>query len=230
MKFMSFNTQHCLNYIERKIDFDVMARAILECGADVVGLNEMRNEGPGEEYTDQVKALSDLTGLKYYYFAKAYDFAEGPYGNGILSRYPIDEVETVLIPDPIVKTGTRWYETRCVLKAKIRGVTVMVTHYGLNPDEKENATKTVLSLIPEQKGVLMGDFNLEPNEELLLPIREVMIDTAIAFSEEKRSFPSTEPTRKIDYIFVTRDAKIVYADIPAIIASDHRPYVAELEF
>ena len=38
MKIMSFNTQHCLNYIERRIDFDVMAKAIADCGAEVVAL------------------------------------------------------------------------------------------------------------------------------------------------------------------------------------------------
>ncbi len=28
MKIMSFNTQHCLNYIEKKIDFQIMADSI----------------------------------------------------------------------------------------------------------------------------------------------------------------------------------------------------------
>ena len=30
MKIMTFNTQHCLNYLEQKIDFSVMAKAILD--------------------------------------------------------------------------------------------------------------------------------------------------------------------------------------------------------
>ena len=30
MKIMTFNTQHCLNYLEQKIDFAVMAKAILD--------------------------------------------------------------------------------------------------------------------------------------------------------------------------------------------------------
>ena len=64
MKFMSFNTQHCLNYLEQKIDFDIMARAIKECDADVIGLNEMRNVGVNDEYLDQVGILSDLTGIE----------------------------------------------------------------------------------------------------------------------------------------------------------------------
>ena len=45
LRIMSFNTQHCLNYITRQVDFDRMAEAILECKADIVGLNEMYNLG-----------------------------------------------------------------------------------------------------------------------------------------------------------------------------------------
>jgi hypothetical protein len=37
MRVMTFNVQHCLNYIENKIDFEIMAKTIIECGADVVG-------------------------------------------------------------------------------------------------------------------------------------------------------------------------------------------------
>ena len=63
MKFMSFNTQHCLNYIERQIDFEVMAKAIRDTGADIVGLNEMRGAGTDPEYTAQTEKLAELTGL-----------------------------------------------------------------------------------------------------------------------------------------------------------------------
>ena len=72
MKIMSFNTQHCLNYTEQRIDFDVMARTITEYGADIVGLNEMRGEGPHPDYTDQVPQLAALTGLSHHYFAEAF--------------------------------------------------------------------------------------------------------------------------------------------------------------
>jgi endonuclease/exonuclease/phosphatase family metal-dependent hydrolase len=43
MKIMTFNTQHCLNYLEQKIDFDIMAEAITDLDDDIVGLNELYN-------------------------------------------------------------------------------------------------------------------------------------------------------------------------------------------
>ncbi len=227
MKFMSFNTQHCLNYLEQKIDFQLMADTILKFDPDIVGLNEMRGEGTDPEYTAQTERLSELTGMKYYYFAKAIDVGgSNPYGNAILSKKPIISAQTVIIPDPVDVRG----ETRCVLKATFEdGVTVLVSHFGLNHAERVNAVKTVLDLMPNEKGVLMGDFNASPDDPVLDPLRDRLVDTADSFDELKLSFVSIKPTVKIDYIFVTPDVKVVSADIPNVVASDHRPHIAELE-
>ena len=230
MKIMSFNTQHCKNFITQEIDFKVMADAILKCDADIIGLNEMRSLGADpNEYDRQVEKLSELTGIENYFFAKAIEFSKGPYGNAILSKLKIESAESIIIPDPDPKGDGGYYETRCVLKAKLAGgITVLVTHFGLNPDEHKNAVDTVLQHITDKKCILMGDFNVKPDNEVLLPIREKMRDTADVFDCEKLSFPSDTPDRKIDYIFVTPDVEVISADIPAIVASDHRPHTAQI--
>lgn len=231
MKIMSFNTQHCKNYITQKIDFEVMANAIKKCDADIVGLNEIRGAGIHPEYTAQTETLSKLTGLKNYYFGPALKFAWGPYGNSFLSKYPIIKAETIPVPNPNPKKYDGYYETRCLLKVTLSNdLTVLVIHFGLNPDEQENAVKTVVENLKSQKCVLMGDFNVTPDDELLKPIRNKMIDTADFFDIEKFSYPSDNPKRKIDYIFVSPDIKIISADIPNIIASDHLPHTAEIDF
>ena len=231
MKIMTFNTQHCLNFITKKIDFDIMAKAILDCDADVVGLNEMRGLGNHAEYQEQVEILARLTGMKYYYFGMAFEFSDGPYGNGILSKIPIVNVKTVKIPDPNPRKYNGYYETRAVIVAELEnGVDVLVTHVGLNPDEAENAVSTLCENISMSKCVLMGDFNMIPDNPILSPIFDRMTDTASLFCADKLSFPSDNPECKIDYIFVSSDAKVLSADIPAIIASDHRPHIAWVEF
>ena len=75
----------------------------------------------------------------------------------------------------------------------------------------------------------MGDFNILPDSPFLLPIRERMSDTAEVFGEQKLSFPSDNPRLKIDYIFVTPDIKVLSAEAVKVVASDHRPFVAELD-
>lgn len=232
MKVMTFNTQHCLNYITREIDFNLMAKTIKDIDADIVGLNEMRGEGNNPEYTKQVEILAQLTGMKYYYFAPALNLnGNGLYGNGFLSKIPILKAETIIIPDPEVKKYNKYYETRCLLKVLLEGeITVLVTHFGLNIDEQENAVKTVLENVSDKKVILMGDFNLLPNSPILSPIKNKLQDTAQKFNCEKFSFPSDAPNCKIDYIFVSDDVEVLNADIPPIIASDHRPHIATIKF
>ncbi len=230
MKLMSFNTQHCLNYLEKRVDYEIMARAIKEVEADIVGLNEMFDEGENAAFCAQTRELASLTGIENWYFAKAINDCQGPYGNGILSKVPFKSVETVMIPDPHPKKPGGWYETRCILKAELEnGIRVLVTHFGLESDEQENAVKTVLEHIRDEKCILMGDFNVAPDNALLNPIKERLIDTSLSFCENKLSYPSDKPRIKIDYIFVSPDFVVESADIPKIVASDHRPHVAEVK-
>ena len=100
--------------------------------------------------------------MKYYYFAPALDIPScGPYGNAILSKIPIVKAENIPIPDPCPKKYKGYYETRCVLKAELEGgITVLITHFGLNPDEQENAVKTVLADLTDERCIIMGDFNV----------------------------------------------------------------------
>lgn len=230
MKIMTFNTQHCLNYLEQTIDFQCMADMIRAYDADVVGLNEMRSKGARDGYENQTAILAELTDMPYCYFAKAVDFGAGaPYGNAFLSKYAIVSAQTIMIPDPIPKEGGIGYETRCILKAKLENsYTVLAVHFGLNEDEQENAVATILEHLEPQKCILMGDFNVTPDSRILDPIRQRMKDTADCFSEPLLSWPSDKPEMKLDYIFVTPDVEVIRADIPAIVASDHRPHTAEI--
>ena len=235
IKLMTFNTLHCLYYPglpEQRIDYNAAAKAILDCDADIIGLNEMRSKGNHDDYEDQVGKLSELTKIPHRYFAKAFDFGDNrPYGNAFLSKIPIKNVETILIPDPDPRMYDSYYETRCVLKAELEnGLTVLVTHFGLNPDEQENAVETILANLKDEKCILMGDFNVYPDNNLLKPIYEKMKDASSLFKQPLFSYPSENPRVKIDYIFVSPDIEIIEADIPAIGESDHRPHIATINF
>ena len=85
-------------------------------------------------------------------------------------------METIKIPDPNPKrVEGGYYETRCLLKAELQnGLLVLVTHFGLCIDEQENAVKTILENIRDEKCILMGDFNVTPDNELLSPIKAKM--------------------------------------------------------
>ena len=245
IRFMTFNIQHGIDFLKQKakgphdddsqdvVDLKLMADVIREQKADIIGLNEVRGRGVSPDYTAQAEELAAMLGY-HCYFACALKFdGINPYGNAILSRFPLQAAETVMIPDPPVQDEDTYYETRCVLRARVAeagGFTVLISHFGLARSEQRNAVSTIVGLLEQEGGpmVLMGDFNLEPGDPILTPLFERMNDTADVFAEPQQSWPSDIPEVKIDYI-LARGAKVLEAEIPAITASDHRPHVALLE-
>lgn len=233
LTLMSYNVQHFQNYLTKEIDYEKIAEVIRYFDADIIGLNEVRDQGERKDYQAQARILAEILGY-HFYFAKAIDVdGKNPYGNALLSRFPILSAQTVMIPDPdIPACPDGYYETRCLLKAKIDipgGLTVCVTHFGLNHDEQENAAAIVLENLEESRCVLMGDFNITPDNKILEPIRERMYDTALLMDTDIKSWPSDVPEMKIDYLFISTDMVVSEAEIPPVLESDHRPYIVMIE-
>ena len=226
LRVMTYNVLHFENVRTLAVDYDAFAAVIRECGADVVGLNEVY--GGCAARGEQAAQLAKRLGWHWYFSEAFLDDGVDPFGNAVVSRFPIESAETIPIPYPEVRNGTAYYEPRAVLRAQISGHTFLVTHFGLNPDEQENALQTVLPLLKKERCILMGDFNVPPDEAVLSPIREKMQDVDAFLPTGTMSFPSDKPRIKIDYIFTSRDFTVQTADVPAVVVSDHRPYVAEL--
>ncbi len=234
MRIMTFNIQHAWDHLRGVIDTERFARAIAEWGADVCGLNEVRGEGALEGYTDQTNAIADVLGYDRRFGEAIRVGGCGPYGNALVSRYPIVEAETVLVPDPVRREGDH-YETRCVLKAVLDAdggrICVLVCHMGLEPEERENAVATLCRLIDETELplVLMGDFNTQPNAAVLAPLRARLQDTDdLADLPNAPTYASYDPQMKIDYIFY-RGLRCLGIQTIDEIVSDHFPILAHFE-
>lgn len=243
LRMMTYNIQHGLDYncrlpgrhpgLGHDIDLTQIAAVIRMQGPDIVALNEVRGLGSTWEYTAQAETIAGMLGWHCYFAPAIWFDGTSPYGNAILSRYPLLSAERILIPDPEVKDEDTYYETRCVLRARIAaagGITVLVSHFGLAQSEKRNAVAKVLELLEEETSpvILMGDFNMEPNDPILAPLLAKMEDAADKISSNSSSFPADNPEIKIDYI-LTKNAPVLCAEIPAIVASDHRPHTATVE-
>ncbi len=142
-----------------KYDLSVLANDILDTGADIIGLQEVDQNTQRNKNQDTMKILGELTGY-YYYFAPAEEMEGGQYGNGILSKYPIETVDYVVLPD----TGVSWEETRVVLQAQINvngaKFYFYVTHF--NQSAADISMKKIYSIAKSNDPfILVGDFNFE---------------------------------------------------------------------
>ena len=235
MKIMTFNIQHALDYKNQIIDINLFVEAIKKHSADICCLNEVRGEGTIDGYTDQTNAIGYGLGF-YRYFGEAVKIGgTSPYGNAVVSRFPIKSAETVAIPVSPDKAEDEYHEPRCVIKAvtEIDGkdICFLICHMGLSDKERIEAVKIICRLIDgtDLPIILTGDFNTTPDDSVLKPIYERLND-----SDEKAenkgifTYSSYSPEIKIDYIFY-RGLECRCSRVITEIYSDHFPVVAEFD-
>lgn len=236
IKLMSFNIQHGRNHNlpGDVIDLSLMAKTILDVSPDFVGLQEVRC-GLGGDFLNQPEIISSITGGRPYFGqATTMGADDKGYGNAVISHLPVVDCKVIPIEDPEIKKYDGYYETRCVMKLTVKcgykPLTILVSHFGLNPDEQENAVDTVLKTVSECQTplILMGDLNMQAGEPPLLRLATSLSDAAVTLHNEEDTFPSHQPDRRIDY-FWYRGIKPLSIYTHKVIASDHYPLIAEFE-
>src|SRR5690554_3857028 len=224
IKVMSFNIQHCRDYVKRIIDVDLMANTIKKFSPEIIGLNEVY--GKYEDNLPQTEIIGKALGFNHF-FGKSIIYKGIPYGNGLISKDKPIDIKVVKIPDPIPDKDDP-YESRTIIKAEFEKFTVLVSHFGLMKAEQKNAVDMAVNLINKinKPIILMGDFNMESSDPTIAPFYALLKDT---LTKESYSYPSINAEKRIDYIFVSKDIKVIKANIEPVVASDHFPHTATLE-
>ncbi len=234
LRLMSYNIQHGNDHKSGTgINLKQIAEVIRRLDPDIVGLNEVRGRGTRADYTAQAEELGSILGYHAWFARSIYVGGTEPYGNAILSKRPIVSASITRIPDPIPRDGR--VESRTVLRSEIElpggRFAAYVSHFGLSQAELEHAASTALTLTQNEPlpFALMGDFNMTPDNPLLAPLFDKLNSTS-PYTDGQLSFPSDNPKNKIDYIFTSKNVRVLDSDIPELVASDHRPIIADVEF
>jgi len=230
LKAMTYNI--CSgNNLQRDRNLAYAAEIINLVQPDFVTVNEVcKNTAYAPQH--QADVLGSLTGY-YPIFGRSIDIAGGEYGNAFLTRKPLLEQEVIDIPDRRSEERN-YYEHRTLLRAVIEAggqkITVFSTHFGLAKVEQEAAVETALEAIGKEINpvILMGDLNMEPDHPILQPLFEALHDSAER-KDDIKTFPSDDPTIKIDYILHSEEFRAVSLSSMDTQNSDHRPLFAELE-
>ena len=72
----------------------------------------------------------------------------------------------------------------------------------------------------------MGDLNID--EEELPVIDDDLYNTSDILDKKIKTFTSISPTKKIDYIFVSRNILVLEVNVVNKIASDHLPLLVKI--
>lgn len=240
LRVMTYNIQHGVG-MDRRLDLERIAAAIAESGAELVALQEVdRHFGQRSGFADQAGWLAERLSMDHAYGCSL-DLAPGgadrprrQYGNALLSRYPIDEPSTTLLPRSELAGNP---EDRCLLTGRIQlaGTPIRIHNTHLHqstPQGRLTQARRVRELIgtaPEPV-ILCGDFNAAPDTEEVREIGRGLID---AWSRAGRgrghTFNARAPRIRIDYVLTSPELVATAATVLDTPASDHRPVLAELE-
>lgn len=215
--------------------------------ADVIGLEEVDvHWSDRSQWRDLTGELARALGMRAY-FAPIYDLAppsagapRRQYGIAVLSRFPIVRAENHEITrlstqeeNPVPAPAPGFPEV--VVNARGAPVHVYATHLDYRPDpavrEMQVAdTRKILEADGRSaRQILLGDFNATPGAGELAPLWRTLTDTWPAAGRGAGlTYPAEAPDRRIDYVTVSRIVGVRGAYVPATLASDHRPVVADL--
>ncbi len=232
IRVMTYNI-HVGVGMDKKLDLSRIADVIKREHVDIVGLQEVDRGVERTQRIDEIAELAKLTNMDYA-FAFNLKYQGGQYGVAILSRFPILATDHRLFKN--LREAERRGFIRAEMKIDGRIVNFLTTHLDYQyEDGRVFETEQLLTAISDVKGplIVVGDFNDVPTGGAYKLMQERFVDAWIEShaSGEGLSYPADKPTKRIDYI-LTRKADSIRSKrawIPATLASDHVPVVADLE-
>jgi len=220
VRIMTYNIRNAMG-MDKKKDFDRVARVIRQAGPDFVALQELDSgtNRSGNRYV--LQEVANRCGYQYCYSA-AIPFDGGSYGIGLMSREK--PLRVVRVPLP----GSE--EKRTLLMAEFRKLVLFVVHLSLTETDRDSAAVLINAQLKRfHKPVfLAGDFNAEPGSPA---IGLLQTNGWTLLSGESFTFPSNAPDRCIDYVFAApgNACKTIHHQVIAdTMASDHRPVLVNV--
>lgn len=218
-RFGTFNIHGCVGS-DGRYDESRVAEALADL--DLVGLNEVRGWAWGEA-TNQAAAVGRRLGLGWLSAPAECRWYCQQFGNGLLTRLPVDRWERIPLPGRFAKSP------RNLLRSEVRlgdrRVQVLLTHLirsdePLRRQQFREVTQRFLSL--EGPAVFAGDLNANGSDPL---IQELLTQPGVvdALARER---PSRE-AKQIDWVFV-RGLEVRAAGVREGPASDHPLVWADL--
>ncbi|MDF1550330.1 MAG: endonuclease/exonuclease/phosphatase family protein [Bacteroidales bacterium] len=175
--------------------------------------------------------LQKLT-LMHPFFAKAINYSNGSYGEGILTRHEV-LFESFPLPTPEGGEGRSLAMAHYTLGNGNR-ISFATTHLCHEFDENRLAqTKEIIKILDKIQNplILCGDFNFTPKNKSYHILAERFIDLAQIAGNEQSTFSSHDPQSRIDFIWLSKNIKYNIINISTLDFdySDHKPLLAKIK-
>lgn len=230
IRVLCYNIHHGEG-IDGKLDLERIAKLIVDTKADLVGLQEVDRGVERTQKRDLPAELARLTGLQVV-FERNIVHQGGDYGNAILSRFPIRSSKNTHYR--MLRAGEQRGLLETVVEIHGREVLFANTHIDYRPDDSErllnvDEMKRAVEAARPRPAIVVGDFNSVPGSRTHEKMKTFLIDTwEVAGRGDGATSPTRKPSKRIDYIYVSREFEPLEVRVLRSEASDHLPVLAEL--
>jgi endonuclease/exonuclease/phosphatase family metal-dependent hydrolase len=237
LRVVTWNIHKGIGGIDRRYELSRVIDALHALQPDLALLQEVTDHLPKTKFHDQAEMLAETTGMKHMAFHPEHRFAMGGYGNAILSRWPLSNVDHVDLT-------IGWRKKRGILQARARvrlphgrsrSVVIHNLHLGLAGSERGQQLERFLASHPfarlhDRTPIIIGG-DLNDLWGTLGP-RYLLPRGFVRAGPLANTFPAALPARPLDGVFVRGDVHphsgYVARDALTRQASDHLPLVADV--
>jgi endonuclease/exonuclease/phosphatase family metal-dependent hydrolase len=226
MRIVTFNIKHgCIG--RGRVHLATLARTCTGFHADLLALQEVDRRARRSGFCDQMALIARATGLAATFGEAA---RRGPfrrYGNALLGRGTLSDVEVIPLPRPVAGEPRvailATLETDGLAPGGVR-LSVAATHLSFRRQEAPVQLEILLEALGRRPlpRVLLGDLNLGP--EVVEP---AVAAAGYELAPTPATFPAEQPRMRIDYVAVA-GLTVAAARVPKVALSDHRPVIADV--
>lgn len=212
--------------------FDEIAQFLKSSEADIVGLQEVL------PFSKSIPIIEFLTSLGYehvYAPARLSGGEKEEMGNAVFSKYPIVNSAVHVLSEENKRIAVQADITVEGKIVHVFSVHLLHTHQKASSIQ-ELQVENLLKVLPQEKVIVMGDFNATPDSVAVQKVRSVLTDTdttsAPTWSVYPEGCPVCNPLEidiRMDYIFVSSEIKTISSAVEASKGSDHLPISAIVE-
>lgn len=204
---------------------DKVAALIRELDADLVFLSEtVRDCGPCP--VNQIGYLADQAEMHSWAFGENYNIGLPFYrvagGNGILSRWPLEAIANIDLPErkPFYVTRNNRRLLICSAEMGDAGVLLAAMHTdSFNLENNAKQAKLIIDSLGVQPAICAGDFNAPPGSASIELFKQS--GNFVGEWDGPHTFPAHAPERTIDFVLAPTDWKLIEHKVVASDASDH---------
>ena len=177
---------------------DIYRTASVLKNFDIIGLNEVG----GFPFTNQAEQLGKELGLAWLFAANHKRWFYNYFGNGVLSNLPVSGWKSQMLPRDVKKHRAFRNYVVTLFHWQGKELAVITTHLGRGDLVGVQLNQVVKEFQQYPHAILMGDFNLKPDD----PIWAEQADQQ-AYTEADSSMSSAKQllvghSERVDYIFL----------------------------